>query len=73
MKKIPLVLPEYILPLASTVNHDSIPHEFKYMLIIAYILKGIHIVGPQLGHILALNNNDFNLGDWKNYAMLVPH
>jgi hypothetical protein len=42
-------------------------------LITAYIPKGIHIVGPQLGHIPALKNNDFNLGDRKNYAMLAPH
>jgi hypothetical protein len=38
-----------------------------------YFLKGIHIVGPQLGLILALKNNNFNLKDWKNYAMLAPH
>jgi hypothetical protein len=38
-----------------------------------YIPKGIHIVGSQLGQIPLLKNNDFNLGDRKNYAMLVPH
>jgi hypothetical protein len=42
-------------------------------LITAYILKGICIVGSQLGQIPLLKNNDFNLGDRKNYAMLVPH
>jgi hypothetical protein len=72
-KQIPSVLPEYIPPLAGAVNHDSIPRDFEYTLITAYIPKGIHIVGPQLGHIPALKNNDFNLRDRKNYAMLAPH
>jgi hypothetical protein len=38
-----------------------------------YIPKGIHVVGPQLGHIPALKNNEFNLGDRKNYVMLMPN
>jgi hypothetical protein len=42
-------------------------------LITAYLLKGILIVGPQLGMILALKISDFNLDDRKNYAMLTPH
>jgi hypothetical protein len=66
-------LPKYIPPLTGTVNHDNIPWYFEYTLIIAYILKGICIVGPQLGHIPVLKNNDFNLGDKKNYVMLAPH
>jgi hypothetical protein len=72
-KQIPSILPEYILPLAGTVNHDSIPHDFEYSVFTAYILKGIHIVGSQLGKIPLLKHNDFNLGDQKNYAMLAPH
>jgi hypothetical protein len=55
------------------VNHDSILCDFDYTLITAYIPKGIHVVGPQLGHISALKNNEFNLRDRKNYAMLAPH
>jgi hypothetical protein len=42
-------------------------------MITAYIPKGIHIVGSQLGQIPLLKNNDFNLGDRNNYAMLAPH
>jgi hypothetical protein len=72
-KQISLVLTEYIPSLAGAINHDSIPCDFEYTLITAYIPKGIHIVGPQLGHIPALKNNDFNLDDRKNYAMLTPH
>jgi hypothetical protein len=66
-------LPEYIPPLAGTVSSDSIPHDFEYTLINVYILKGIRVFGPQLGHILALKNNDFNLRDGKNYTMFTPH
>jgi hypothetical protein len=72
-KQIPSVLSEYIPPLAGVVNCDNIPHDFEYTLITAYLPKGIRAFGPQLGHIPALKNNDFNLGDQKNYAMLSPH
>jgi hypothetical protein len=44
-KQIPLVLPDYTPPLAGTVNRDSVPRDFEYMLITAYLLKGIHAVG----------------------------
>jgi hypothetical protein len=71
-KQIPSVFLEYIPPLDGVVNYDSIPCDFEYTLIIAYISKGIHVVGP-LGHIPALNNIDFNLGDRKNYLILAPH
>jgi hypothetical protein len=73
MKKILSVLLDYIPPLASTISHDSIPHDFEYTLITVYILKGIHVVVLKLGHIPALKNNNFNLSDRKNYAMLMPH
>jgi hypothetical protein len=73
VKKIPSILLEYIPLLASVVNHDRIPHDYEYTLIIAYIPKGIHVVGSQLGQIPLLKNNDFNLGDRNNYAMLPPH
>jgi hypothetical protein len=66
-------LPEYIPPLAGTVSSDSIPRDFEYTLINVYILKGIHVFGTQLGHILALKNNDFNLRDRKNYTMFTLH
>jgi hypothetical protein len=59
--------------LVSAVNCDSIPRDFEYTLITAYIPKGIHVVGPQLGQIPALKNNNFNLDDRKNYTMLANH
>jgi hypothetical protein len=69
----PLILPNYIPHLDGTVNRDNIPWDFDYTLITVYILKGIHVEGSQLGKSPALKNNDFKLGDRKNYAMLMPH
>jgi hypothetical protein len=46
VKQIPFVFPDYIPPLTDIVNRDSVPREFKYTLIIVYLLKGIHVVGP---------------------------
>jgi hypothetical protein len=73
VKLIPSIMPNYILPLASVVSRDSVPMDFNYTLITAYLSKGIHTVGSKLGHIMTLNISDFNLGDCKNYAMLTPH
>jgi hypothetical protein len=61
------------MPLAGDVNHDSISQDFEYFVFTAYIPKGIHIVGSQLGKIPLLKNNNFNLGDQKNYTTLSPH
>jgi hypothetical protein len=72
-KQIPSILSDYILPLDGTVNRDGIPWDYEYTLITTYILKGIRVVGIQLGQIPSLKNNDFKLGDRKNYAMLAPH
>ena len=72
-KNISSILPYYIPPLAQAVNCDNIPWEFEYTLITVYIPKGIRVVGSQLGQIPLLKNNDFNLGDRKNYASLTPH
>jgi hypothetical protein len=72
-KKISLILPEYIPPLVGTVNRDRIPCDYEYTLFTMYIPKGICIVGSQLGQIPLLKKNNSNLGDRKNYAMLVPH
>jgi hypothetical protein len=72
-KRIPSILPNYIPPLVGAVNRDSIPHDYEYTLITAYILKGIRVVGSQLGQIPLLKNNDFNLDDRKKYVMLAPH
>jgi hypothetical protein len=62
-KQIPLVLPDYIPPLDGTVSRDNVPHDFEYMLITAYLPKGIHVVGPQLRLIPTLKIIDFSLRD----------
>jgi hypothetical protein len=73
VKQIPSILLDYIPPLTGTVNYNNVPQNFEYILITAYIPKGICVVGSQLGQIPSLKNNDFNLGDRKNYTMLTPH
>jgi hypothetical protein len=73
VKLIPSILPNYIPPLAGVVSRDSVPRDFDYTLITAYLPKGIRAVGLQLGQIMTLKISDFNLGDHKNYGMLAPH
>jgi hypothetical protein len=73
VKLIQSVFPEYIPPMDSMVSHDSVTRDFDHTMITAYLPKGIHTVGPQLGHILMLKINDLKLGDRKNYGMLTPH
>jgi hypothetical protein len=73
VKLIPSILPDYIPPLAGVVSRDSVLRDFDYTLITTYLSKGIRAVGPQLGKIMMLNINDFNLGDHKNHGMLTPH
>jgi hypothetical protein len=73
MKLIPSVMSDYIPPLSCVVSHDSIPRDLYYTVIIAYLSKGIHVVGLQLAQIMTLKISDFNLGDCKNYGMLTPH
>jgi hypothetical protein len=43
-KLIPTIFPNYISPLAGTVSCDSVPREFEYTMVTAYLLKGIHAV-----------------------------
>jgi hypothetical protein len=55
------------------VNKDSIPRDFDYALVTAYLLKGIHTVRTDQDKITALKFSNFNLGDRKAYSMLAPH
>jgi hypothetical protein len=73
VKLIPSILLDYILPLADTVNRDSVPRDFDYTLVTAYLLKGIHTGKPQSDKIMTLKINEFNLGDHKNFNMITPH
>jgi hypothetical protein len=64
---------DYIPPLAGVVSRDSVPRDFDYIVITAYLPKGIRAVIPQLERIPTLKINDYNLGDYKSYGMLAPH
>jgi hypothetical protein len=72
-KLIPSIPPNYIFPLAGTVNHDSIPRDFEYTLVTAYLPKGIQIGKPESDKIMTLKISEFNLGDRKNFDMLYPY
>jgi hypothetical protein len=73
MKLVLTILPDYIPPLAGVVSLDSVPRDFDYILVTAYLPKGICTVRLELDKIMALKFNDFNLGDRKNHNMLTPH
>jgi hypothetical protein len=44
VKLIPTILPDYIPPLADAVSRDSLPRDFKYTMVIAYLPKGIRTI-----------------------------
>jgi hypothetical protein len=73
VKLIPYIVLDYIPPLAGTVSRDSVLRDLDYTLIISYLSKGIHTIGPKLGKIMTLKISDFNLGDHKNHGILSPH
>jgi hypothetical protein len=73
VKLIPSIFPDYIPPLAGMVNHDSVPRDFEYTMVTAYLPKGIHVVRAEQDKITVLKFNDFNLGDRKIYGMLAPY
>jgi hypothetical protein len=70
-KLIPCLLPTYLPPLSGAINHDSLPRDFEYTLITAYLSKGVHTVSVDQYKLAAFS--DFNLRDRKVYNMLSPH
>jgi hypothetical protein len=70
-KLIPTILPDYISPLDDAVSRDSVPRDFDYTMVTAYLPKGIHTIRAQQDKITTLKLNDFNLGDRKNHSMLT--
>jgi hypothetical protein len=73
VKLIPTILPDYIPPLVDTVSHDSVPRDFEYTLVTAYLTKGIRVVRAQQEKIATLKFNDFKLGECKNHSTLTPY
>jgi hypothetical protein len=72
-KQIPTIFPDYILPLVGMVNCDSVPCDFEYIIITAYLPKGICIVRTYQDKIATLKFSDFNLRYGKIYGMLAPY
>jgi hypothetical protein len=72
-KLILCILPIYIPHLSRKINCDSVPRDFEYTLITAYIPKGVRTVRANQDNLTALKFNDFNLGYHKTYSMLAPH
>jgi hypothetical protein len=72
-KLIPHILPTYLPPLSSAINSDSVPRDFDYTLITAYLLKGVCAVRADRDKLATLKFSDFNLGDHKVYNMLALH
>jgi hypothetical protein len=70
---IPSILPKYIPPLSGTVNRDTVPKDFDYAVVTAYLSKGVHAVHADQEKLTVLKFSDFNLGDRKVYSMLAPH
>jgi hypothetical protein len=72
-KLVPSILPAYIPPLSSEINRDSVPRDFEYTLVIAYIPKGVHTYRANQDKVTTLKFCYFNLGDHKSYNMLTPY
>jgi hypothetical protein len=67
------IFPAYLPPLRGEINRDSVPREFEYAMITAYLPKGVRAVRADQDKLAALKFSDFNLGDRKVYSMLTPH
>jgi hypothetical protein len=72
-KLIPCIMSAYLPPLSGAINHDSVPRDFKYTLITAYLPKRVHAVHVDQDNLTTLKFSDFNLGDRKAYSMLSPY
>jgi hypothetical protein len=72
-KLVPSILPAYIPPLSGAINRDSVPRDFEYTLVTAYLLKGVHTVHIDHDKVTTLKFSDFNLRDHKVYSMLSPY
>jgi hypothetical protein len=59
--------------LSGAINRDSVPREFEYALITAYLSKEVRPVRTDQDKLTMLKFSDFNLGDRKVYSMLSPH
>jgi hypothetical protein len=72
-KLVPSILPAYIPPLSGEINRDSVPRDFEYTLVTAYLPKGVCTYHVDQDKVTALNFCEFNLGNHKVYSMLAPY
>jgi hypothetical protein len=72
-KLIPSIFPSYIPPLKGEISCDSVPQDYDYPMITAYLPKGVHVVRTEQTKIAALRFCEFNLCDRKAYSILSPH
>jgi hypothetical protein len=72
-KLVPSILPAYIPPLSGAINRDSVPRDFEYTLVTAYLLKGVCTYHADQDKVTTLKFWDFNLGDRKVYIMFAPY
>jgi hypothetical protein len=72
-KLLPSILPSYIPPLSGEINWDSVPRDFEYTLVIAYLPKGVCTYRVDQDKVTTLKFCDFNLGECKFYSMLAPY
>jgi hypothetical protein len=70
---IPSILPKYIPPLNRPVNRDSVPRDFDYVVVTAYLPEGVCTVHADQEKLTTLKFSDFNLGYRKVYSMLALH
>jgi hypothetical protein len=70
---IPIILPKYIPPLSGIVNRDIVPRDFEYVVVTAYLQKGVRAIQFDQEKLTALKFSDFNLGDRKVYSMVDPN
>jgi hypothetical protein len=72
-KLVPSILPSYMPPLSSVINKDSVPRDFEYTLVTAYLPKGVCAICVDQDKVATLKFSDLNLGDRKFYGMLAPY
>jgi hypothetical protein len=69
---VPTILLVYIPPLSGDINRDSVPRDFEYTIVTAYLPKGVRTYHADQDKVTSLKFCDFNLGDCKAYNMLAP-
>jgi hypothetical protein len=72
VKLLPTILPYYIPPLSGEINKDTVPKDFEYTLVTAYLLKGVHTYCENQDKVTALKFYNFKLVGRKAYSMLAP-